>query len=290
MPRLAAACLAAAAVAFAARPAGAAENDFRLWKLGSPREALGDGTPNPYYSADAQGRFEALATQLGLVVASSAGGPARTTGASGFALAFEWSGVSVPADRELGGREVWPADGERPETLSVPAFHVRKGLPYSFEFGMRISQIRDSQLLAATLELRAAVVEGVPEAPDVSVRLHAGRLLGSRDLGVVAGGFDLTVSKEFPLLRTFRIAPYAGYDPTLIFANSNAIDFNPAYESRDNPALDDAVFDAFRALYHRFYGGARLSWGPANLALQYSHAAAGEDSVGAFSVATGLEF
>jgi hypothetical protein len=289
MSRFAAGLL-AAAVALAAAPAAADVNDVHLWKLGSPRENLGDGTPNAAYSPHAQARFEALATQLGLALTSVTGGPARTTGASGFAIDLQWSNVSLPGDRTEGDGPVWPVDEEGPTSLAMPSIHVRKGLPYSFEIGMRLSQIEQSEMLAATLEIRAAVVEGIASAPDVSVRVHAGRLLGARDLGLVAGGFDFTVSKEFPLFRTLRLAPYAGYDPTLIFANSNAIDFDPGSETFDNPALDDAVFETFSSMFHRFYAGARLGWGPVNFALEYSHAAADQDSVGAFSAVTGLSF
>jgi hypothetical protein len=290
MSRLAA-CLLAATILGAAMPAAAAANDLELWRLGSPRETLGDGTPNPFYSTDAQARFEALAMQLGLALSSVTGGPARTTGAAGFAVGLEWASLSVPADRTLGDRAVWPVASDQPSnSLSMPAAHVRKGLPYSFELGARLAEIQDSGMLGATLELRAAVVEGVPLAPDVSIRVHGGRLLGARDLSLATGGVDLCVSKEFPVLRTLQIAPYAGWDPTLVFASSTAIDFDPSAEALDNPALDDAVFDTYTALHHRIYGGARLAWGPATVALEYSRAAAGQDSVSGFSVATGLAF
>ena len=290
MSRLAAGLL-AAALGVAALPADAARNDPQLWKLGSPRENQGDGTPNPVYSPGAQARFESLSLQLGLALTSVTGGPARTAGASGYALGVEWNSVTVPSDRTVGGAAVWPTEGGTADTsLSVPTFHVQKGLPYSFELGMRLSQIRDSSLLGATLELRAALVEGVESAPDISVRAHGTKLLGARDLSLVAGGLDFTVSKEFPVLRTLKIAPYAGWDPTLVFGTSNAVDFRPGFEAFDNPALDDAVFESFTALAHRLYGGARASWGPVALGLEYSHAAAGDDSVGAFSVSTGLVF
>jgi hypothetical protein len=289
MSRFAAGLL-AATISLAALPVAAKAYDVRLSQLGSPRELRGDGTPNDFYSPDAQARFEALSTQLGLALVSVTGGPARTTGASGFAVELLWSNVSLPGDRTLGDRPVWPVDGEGPTSLTMPTLHVRKGLPYSFEIGMRLSQIQESEMLAATLELRAGLVEGIANAPDVSLRIHAGRLLGARDLGLVAGGFDFTVSKEFPLFRTLRLAPYAGYDPSLIFANSNAIDFDPTDETFDNPALDDAVFESFQAMFHRFYGGLRLGWGPANFALEYSYASADQDSVGAFSAIAGLSF
>lgn len=289
MSRLAALVL-AAATWVAALPA-AAGHDLDLWRLGSPRENLGDGTPNPSYSPDAQARFEAVATQLGLALSSVTGGPARTTGAAGFALGIEWASVSVPADRELGGEPVWPVEGGSADTsLSMPTIHARKGLPYSFELGMRLTELRDSSMLGATLELRAAIVEGVAGAPDVSVRAHGTRLLGARDLSLAAGGVDLTVSKEFPVFRSLQLAPYAGWDPTLVFATSNAVDFDPGFEAFDNPALDDAVFASFTAVGHRVYGGVRAAWGPATLALEYGRAAAGPDSVTAFSVATGLAF
>lgn len=288
MSRLAALVLAAVPL-LAALPAAAA-TELELWRLGSPRENLGDGTPNSVYSPDAQARFEAMATQLGLALGSVTGVPARTTGASGFALGVEWANVSVPADRKLGGEPVWPVDGKAETSLSMPTIHARKGLPYSFELGMRLTEIRDTDMLGATLELRAALVEGVERAPDVSVRAHGTRLLGARDLSLASGGLDFTVSKEFPLFRSLQVAPYAGWDPTLIFATSNAIDFDPRNEAFDNPALDDAVFDSFSGVFHRFYGGVQAAWGPATLGFEYGRAAAGDDSVSAFSVATGLAF
>lgn len=290
MSRLTAGLL-AAAVALAALPASAARKDPELWRLGSPRESLGDGAPSPFYSPDAQARFESLSTQIGLALTSVTGGPARTTGASGFFFGVEWNEISVPSDHELGGAAVWPtAEGTADTTLYVPTLHARKGLPYSLELGMRLSQIRDSSMLGATFELRAGLVEGVESAPDVSVRAHATKLLGARDLNVVAGGLDFTVSKDFPVKRTLKIAPYAGWNPTLVFGTSHAIDFDPSNEQFDNPSLDDAVFDSFTAIAHRFYFGARVAWGPAAVGLEFSHAAAGDNSIGGGSFTTGLAF
>ena len=146
MSRTAVVRLAALLLAAWATPALADSQDLELWKLGSPRSTLGDGRPNPLFSPDAQERFRKLSLELGLALASTTGMPAETVGMSGFEFNFEWTMARVHADQQVGDRYIWPVSDNKPnEWLQMPAFHVRKGFPFSTEVGARVQYLSQTE-------------------------------------------------------------------------------------------------------------------------------------------------
>ena len=277
-------------VAAAAPPAPAPHAPAR-GERGSPRSTLGDGRPNPLFSEDAQARFEKMSLQMGLALASVTGMPAETLGHSGFEFSFEWTAAQVQADEVLGDRYVWPVSDNKPnEWLHMPAFHVRKGFPFSFEVGSRVQYLTLTEMAALTVEAKWALNEGFLFIPDFSVRGHGTRLVGNRDYDLTTAGVDLALSKEIGLAGMLTLTPYVGWDILFINADSNIIDFDPVFEDPANPSLDDAVFESYTDQKNRFYGGVRYIGAVGTLGAEYSFAAAGDNSVQAFTGRAGLNF
>lgn len=281
-----------AAALLAAAPAARADSqDLELWKLGSPRPTLGNGKVNPLHSAEAQERFEKLSLEMGLALSSVTGAPAETLGHSGFEFGFEWNMARVNADQKVGDRYVWAvADNKPNEWLLIPAFHVRKGFPFSFEVGTRVQYISQTEMAALTAEAKWALNEGFIYVPDLAVRGHGTRLVGNRDYDLTVAGIDIGISKEVGLAGMLTLTPYAGWDIIVVNASSNIIDFDPFFEDPSDPALDDAVFDSYTDWKNRFYGGLRYIGAVGTIGAEYSFGSAGDNTVHGITGRVGLNF
>ena len=157
--------------------ARAGANDVQLWRLGhpdaiactvcdgSPSDAAEPGTPG------AQARFHRFASTLGLAFVPPFQEPAATTGQAGFEVGLSSSQAFLRISADA-----WPTAGTQasaapPGLLVLPALAVRKGLGGSFELGVAVQWLTNSEIMAVSGELRWAVVEGLASAPDVALRL-----------------------------------------------------------------------------------------------------------------------
>src|SRR5204862_100644 len=113
---------------------------------------------------------------------------------------------------------------------------VRKGLGGSFELGVAVQWLTNSEIMAVSGELRWAVVEGLASAPDVALRLWGARMIGAEDLDLVSAGADAMVSKSFGVAGMIRLQPYGSLGVAMVNASSSAVDFKPAAEDPSPPA------------------------------------------------------
>lgn len=225
-----------AASALRAAPARAEPLDIDLGRLG------------PATDPAARGRFAVLATQLGLALDSSILAPANTVGHSGFEFAFETA--YAPAGlASLAGNS--PFGGKPPSAFVLPAFHVRKALPYSIEVGGRAIYLNQSTQFATQAEVKWAVNEGLEYVPDVAVRVSATRFFGVRDLNLGVYGLDGMIGKRLGVGGVMSLTPYGAVRFSWVWAGSDWIQ----YGDPSNPATVNgtaAYFPELSGAQHRF--------------------------------------
>lgn len=258
------------AVCLVATSAGADPYDFRIYQLGNPQV---DGTG---YTPRADANFRSFARQLGAAISSVNLSPPETLGHSGFDVSAELSvvdfqGARLPTEREFKG------------PLLIPSLHVRKGLPWSFEVGVRAAWLEKSRMGAGTLEVKWAVNEGFTYLPDIAVRGSVTRLLNGRDFNVTVGGLDLGIGKQFPLAGMLTLTPYVGWNLLFVGASSGSVDFRPSRtlveaDQAGEQYRDYYVFQSVGAganSHNRFYGGLRFIGGVAMLGVEVSYSVIG---------------
>ena len=172
--------------------------------------------------------------------------------------------------------DAWPTAGTQasaapPGLLVLPALAVRKGLGGSFELGVAVQWLTNSEIMAVSGELRWAVVEGLASAPDVALRLWGARMIGAEDLDLVSAGADAMVSKSFGVAGMIRLQPYGSLGVAMVNASSSAVDFKPAAEDPSQPGRDDQVFHPISLQNNRYWragAGLRMVAGRTVLGLE----------------------
>lgn len=256
--------------------------DFKIYQLGNPKDGQAGSTPA------ANANFRAFARRLGAAMTSANLAPPETLGHSAFAISAELSvvdlqGATVPTQMPT----VRPITGP----LLLPSIHIRKGLPWSFELGVRAAWFEKSRMGTGTLELKWAINEGFTYLPDICVRASITKILNSRDFDVTAGGLDLGIGKQFAIAGMVTLTPYFGWNLTFVGASSNNVDFNPSrsLSEADQPGAEFQnyfVFDSVLAAQNtnnRFYGGFRFIAGVVMLGFEFSYTVLGsftDDRIG----------
>ncbi len=266
--------------ALASTSAFADAYDFRVYQLGNPKEDGTGGTPA------ANANFRAFARRLGAAMTSTNLAPPETLGHSAFAISAELSVVDFgKAIERTDMPTVQPING----AVLLPSIHIRKGLPWSFELGVRAAWWEKSRMGTGTLELKWALNEGFTYLPDIGVRGFVTKILNSRDFDVTAGGLDLGIGKQFAVAGMVTLTPYFGWNLTFVGASSGNVDFNPGR------SLASADTDQFKDYFpyeqvlaanntnNRFYGGFRFIAGVVMLGFEFSYTVLGsfnDDKIG----------
>ncbi len=258
---------AAAASLLPAAPARAEPYDMSLPRMGVPSAQVTCALPAAYggldctnpanlviaqqRAADARQRFAVLATQLGLALDSFVLAPANTVGHSGFEIALEAAYAPMSFDSSLFTGYSPFRTSTLPGSFLLPAFHVRKALPYSFEVGGRAIYLNQSSDFATQLELKWALNEGLDYVPDLAVRAAVTRFLGVRDLDLGVYGVDVIVGKRLGVGGVFSLTPYGAARLSWLWARSGQIQFGNGTDP--NTASDTAAsFPELGAAAHRF--------------------------------------
>jgi hypothetical protein len=256
--------------------------DFRIYQLGNPQENRTGGT------AAANANFRAFARRLAAGISAANLAPPETLGHSAFALSAELSVVDFgAATSPTEMPTVRPING----AVLLPSIHIRKGLPWSFELGVRAAWFEKSRMGAGTVELKWAINEGFTYLPDIGVRASVTKILNSRDFDVTVGGLDLGIGKQFAIAGMVTLTPYFGWNLAFVGASSNNVDFNPSrpLSEADRPGeqfVDYFVYDSVLAANNtnnRFYGGFRFIAGVVMLGFEFSYTVLGnfnDDKIG----------
>jgi len=204
--------------------------------------------------------------------------PAETLGYSGFYIGLE--GSLTPLDNSAGYlKEGTVVQGSSDAVLFVPALHIRKGLPWSFEIGGSINYMANTELVGIGGDLKWSLFEGFREGvfgglPDVAVRTSVVRLLGSPDVDVTVIGLDGSISWAVALGGMVVLTPYAGYQHlwSLVFAESVIVGQSQQKLPAANTPQDEASyqFDKETLTRHRPFVGLRFLWEHLTLTPEFS--------------------
>ncbi|MBU0533155.1 hypothetical protein KKB44_06705 [Candidatus Micrarchaeota archaeon] len=194
--------------------------------------------------------FDGLALDVAQALAPNILAPAETLGWSGFFMGLEatltvidpdalWWRCGIEGNRGSDGGngacDNW--QGHTDGVLFVPALHVRKGLPYSFELGLQIQYVANSEMVGIGGEIRWAPFEGFRSGwmgylPDIGLRFTGTYLMGSNELALGLLGGDISISYPFTISGQWTLTPYLGYQFFIIGADHEQV-LNSAYV--DNP-------------------------------------------------------
>ncbi|MBN1962898.1 MAG: hypothetical protein JW841_18350 [Deltaproteobacteria bacterium] len=198
---------------------------------------LGRPDVDPY----AQGRFRALCNELAIALAPRPLQPAETLGVSGFefSLSNSLTSVSNKSDywRAMYGPVINAPMRDRTilEQLWTPTLHIRKGLPFSTEFGVQASYLAFTELYMLGAEFKAALHESyIPQLPALAARVAGARLLGASQISMFSLEADLMASYAFSVGGMSEITPYIGYGQLRVNAESSKIDATPYSVSDPN--------------------------------------------------------
>ncbi len=276
----------ALAVVLSSAVASADNYDFRIFQLGNPQgcEASTPGckveTNGAGYTPRANGNFRVFARQFAAAMTSVNLAPPETLGHSGFMFGAELSVIDFGLGDEVQVKNVTESFKG---PMLLPSIHVRKGLPFSFEFGARAGWVEKSRMGTATLELKWALNEGFAYLPDIGVRGNITKLINSRDFDLTAGGLDIGVGKQFAIGGMVTLTPYAGWNLVFVGASTSNVDFRPTRTlvEADMPSEQYRDFYVFQSVqagansHNRFYGGLRFIGGVLMLAGEVSYSVIG---------------
>lgn len=164
--------------------------------------------------AMAQGRFEDLSKEIGLIISYVPLSPAEPLGIVGFDIGVEVTGVKISS-----GSEFWKAAmaDTPPDYIIVPKIHAQKGLPFGIDLGAIFATVPGSNITLYGGEIKWAVLKGTIVSPAVAVRGNYTALAGVDDIDMSTYGLDASVSKGFGPLT-----PYAGLGQTWINSSENS--------------------------------------------------------------------
>jgi hypothetical protein len=292
--------LAAALVALRAAPAAAEPLDLDLARLGAPSASVWSAaatnvgvTLSPVaaqqLASDAKARFALLSIETALAFSSAILQPASTTGYSGFDFDMEASYAAVHPGAATGSatfpdgaggvafgpRSPWQTRGLVPHELFLPAFHVRKALPFSFELGGRMIYLSQSSYFGAQVEGKWALNEGFSVLPDLAVRAAYTQLFGPAAWNLSSTDVDVLVSKRWGVNAVTSFTPYAAARFTFVGASSDAIDFAPPAPGQTRTAAQlgatQAAFPTLRTALYRTTVGLRMTAYAVSLAAEATY-------------------
>ena len=265
-------------------------------------ERLGGGTgctPTAAACPD-QLRFQRLASELASATALPAAGPAATIGAAAIGLTFGTTITDIDQAGEhwrRGSRGSSPdglASGRNASPMPVLVWNrveARKGLPFGFELGIDLAQGLNTSFWTPGLWLKWALFEGFDRRygalPDLALRAGWSRSVGSSQLAVQVGVFDLALSRSLVVAHTWSLTPFVDAQVLLTDVDSSSIDLTPAIDAFGACAPDPAsppepgvapsgeacsgteggqdfasgvAFDDLTQVRPRLAGGAELRW------------------------------
>jgi hypothetical protein len=229
----------------------AANNDLYLHYLYEGRTTA--------LTAKQQKSFRLLSTEFGFAIHPTPVSPAETLGASGFDFGLEFSLADIPELSEHWRRAV---EDERPDNqLFMTRIRFRKGLPFSFELDANVSFLYDSSMVMATLGVKWALFEGYSFFPDIAIRASITRAFNSRDVDIFTTSADVLMSKQFGIVGTLTITPYAAYSFLYVRSGSKVLDPTPKnFNDNDSRETGNFVFNPENIFGHRFSFGVRFVW------------------------------
>jgi len=167
--------------------------------------------------AMAQGEFEDLSKEVGLIVSYVPLAPAEPLGVLGFDIGIEVTGARISSGATFWEKAV--ADGKPPDYVVLPKIHVQKGLPFGIDLGAIYAMAPGTNISLYGGELKWAFMKGSIVSPAAAIRGSYTALAGVDDLDATTYGLDASISKGFGPLT-----PYAGLGQVWIKTSENVND------------------------------------------------------------------
>lgn len=272
-------------------PAQAADNDIVLSRFAEFQKQTNNCEAVCGNVAKNTEQFENLVHDFGQVMSPRFGAPASTLGEAGFAVDLAPTLSIIDNDAEHWNTGVEDRDPE--SVMFVPGLIVRKGLPFSFEVAGTMGHISGSDMFTVGSQVKWSLHEGFRLFPDVAARGMVNTVVGSRDLQMLTAGWDISISKGFPLAGVLTITPYGGYQQLHIWGWSRLLNVRPqdprapVTGEGGNPGFNpEFVFDTHHTAVNRGFLGGRLNIWTVSLSLE---GVLGED-VHQFSALLGMDF
>lgn len=164
--------------------------------------------------AIAQGQFEDLSKEIGLIISYIPLAPAEPLGILGFDIGVEVTGVKIHS-----GSDFWELamKDTPPDYIILPKIHAQKGLPLGIDVGAIFATVPGSNITLYGGEVKWAVLKGTIVSPAVAVRGTYTALAGVDDIDMSTYGLDASVSKGFGPLT-----PYGGLGQVWIKSSENS--------------------------------------------------------------------
>lgn len=197
-------------------------NDFKLSRLCTSTTCL---------KPEAVEDFRTLSKAYSSILAPMHFQSARTLGEEGFEIAVEskmsfstednssWRATNKNADAKPDANGNYAA----PDVFATMQLHMRKGLPFSLEVEGVFNWLADSEIFYVGAGLRWAITEGWWFLPDISVRAHAGTIVGAAEISLINVNMDVAISYTWGLGGIASITPYAGYSLLTSWASSRPL-------------------------------------------------------------------
>lgn len=173
-------------------------------------------------------QFKTLSQAYSSILAPMHFQPASTLGEEGFEIDVE-SKVSFSTKDDDSWKALNANVGKTaadassaPDLFATVQLHMRKGLPFSLEVEGVFNWLVDSEIFYVGAGLRWAITEGWRYLPDISVRAHAGTVVGASQLWLLNVNMDIAISYTWSLGGIVAFTPYAGYSLLTSWANSRA--------------------------------------------------------------------
>ena len=232
-------------------------NDFKLSRLCEGPDACG--------SKDAISDFKTLSRAYASVLAPMHFQPASTLGEEGFEIAVEskmsfstednssWKATNKN-DNDDAKAKAAENDGKyaAPDLFATLQLHMRKGLPFSFEVEGIFNWLADSEIFYVGAGVRWAITEGWWFLPDLSVRAHAGTIVGAPEITLINVNCDIALSYTWGMGGIASITPYGGYSLLSTWASSR-----PIVIKKDADYIE-SVFRRQQQFLHRGFAGVQL--------------------------------
>ena len=199
--------------------------------------------------------------------------PADTLGYSGFYMGLEATTVGIPDwDAPSVQEDPWyygtGPDNDKPKTMFVPAIHVRKGLPWSFEIGSSINYLAESEVVGIAGEVKWSLFEGYLHGfrgalPNLAARGSVVRIIGTTDLDVTIVGVDGSISRPFAIGGQITLTPYGGYQYIWTCIRTEPItyrDVNDDFHPMDGQFWDTTMLSGPNLGRQKVFLGLRLKY------------------------------
>ena len=152
------------------------------------------------FSAISQAEFVALSKDLAAATSTKAIEPAAPLGLVGFDV-----NASTAITKTQAGSVWQTVSGNNPDNLVQTKLSVSKGLSSGLDIGGFVSKVSSTNVSAAGIHAKYALLEGNAIVPAIALRASHSRMAGVSQMELNNTGFDVLISKGF-----FGVTPYLG--------------------------------------------------------------------------------